>query len=503
MITRRQFSAAAVGATAVGLTSCGEDGGASNEDRTVPLPDGAPELSWTGEITMAAQAYTPAVEGVRLEPGSAELKAFGEIAAEFQELYPGISIKFLGAEYNTDASAMTTQAAGGQLPDVWWQQHPIVNSSFPEGVAENLFPYMQEANPFIDGNTAWMDAYSEEIFNMTMAAPQTQYCNNADYVGTAFFYNEEVFENVGANPNPETFDELLAILETISNAGLTPSALPIYQEGYSWMSRLFLANFLGVEVLEQIDAYSEGKGISAPDVAAAWHSGVIDPRENPAVLAWWPLAKEMYSYFDREVTQLPKQVPDGSPDYIQMFAAEEVAMIYGGTWVPSNVESADGAIEVGSFNFPNLEGSDPHATNYDSANSVGGPNAAWQYFVSTESSNHTLREDGKLDAVIAWMQFFSTPERNEAIVNEYGSFVPTMNGANALPEMESISALLDLSIYAIQGGWEFSSETADRLDALFQRYVLDQIEFADVENEYVEIVQTGFDAYTKLHNLSF
>jgi ABC-type glycerol-3-phosphate transport system substrate-binding protein len=504
MVTRRQLGSLALGATgAAALAACSGTSGSSSNKPASPRPSGAPDLKWTGTIKTGVQAYTPAVQGVKLAPGTAKLTAFGEAADAFTAMYPGIKIEFLGSDYKYDASQMPTQAAGGQLPDIWWQQYNIVNASFPKGVATNLLPYMQKPNPFIPGNTKWQDVFSDEIFNMTKVDDNTQYCNNGDFVGTAFFYNEDAFTKAGITAAPTTYPQLLDAAQKLKAAGITPSALPVFQTGYSWFSRLFLANFLGLDNLKKIDAFSKAKGISTSDVAVAWHQGIIDPRKNPAVLAWWPHAKDLYQTFDKSVTQLPKTPPAGSPNYETMFAGGKLGMVYDGTWLPTSVKSAGGSIKVGSFNWPSMAGIDQYATDYDSANSVGGPNAAWQFFVSSPKSDHTLQEQGKLDAVIAWMQFFTTPEWNTKIVNEYASFVPTLKGSKPLDSQKAIVDQLEKPLYAIQGGWEFTTETGDSLDALFQQFILGQVQFGQVQAKYVQIVEKGFNDYIKEHPIDF
>lgn len=504
MINRRQLGALALGASgAAALAACSGSGSGSSNKPASPRPKGAPDLKWTGTITMGAQAYTPAVQGVKLAPGSAKLTEFGKAADAFTAMYPGIKIQFLGSDYKYDPSQMPTQAAGGQLPDIWWQQYQTVNASFPKGVATNLLPYMQKPNPFVEGNTKWQDLFSEEIFNMTKVDATTQYCNNGDFVGTAFFYNEDLFTKAGISAPPTTYPDLVSDAQKLKAAGITPSALPVFQTGYSWFARLFLANFLGLQTLKKIDAFSEAKGISASDVAVAWHQGIIDPRKNPAVLAWWPHAKDLYSTFDRPVTQLPKTPPAGSPNYETMFAGGKLGMVYDGTWLPTAVKSAGGKIKVGSFNWPNLKGIDQYATDYDSANSVGGPNAAWQYFLSSPKADHTLQDQGKFEAALAWMQFFTTPEWNTKIVNEYASFVPTLKGAEPLASLKPIVEQLQKPLYAIQGGWEFTTETADGLDALFQQFILDQVSIDQVQSKYVPIVEKGFNDYIKAHPIDF
>lgn len=503
MITRRTLLGAAAGlAGAVALTGCDSGDSTGGGDGVPTRTDGLPDLTWSGTITMGAQGYTPAVEGVNLAPGTRELQEFGKAAEAFTALYPDITINFLGSEYTYDIDQMKTAATGGQLPDVWWQQASLVKTALPRGVALNLQEYMDRPNPFIEGNTAWRDVLNESVYATTAADPETIYTINGDFVGTAFFYNVSMFEEAGVEP-PTDFDGLLEVCRTLQEQGITPLAMQPIDGGFGWLSRIFYANFLGQETLETIDAFSEEPGISAIDVAVAYHQGLIDPRQNPAVLDWWPVAKQLFDYCDPTILQLPPSPPVGSPTPGTYFAGEKVAMIYDGTWAPGAVVANGSDFEVGSFAWPSMAGTSQYATDYDSSNAISGPNAAFQFNVSSDRSNSSLREEGKLDAVMAWVQFFSTPEWNEAICNENGSFLPTFTGATPPASMAGLAELAQQPIYSIAGGTEFTAEAFDQVSRMFQQFMLGQVSMDEVSTTFPEVIDKALTEFTRTTPVDF
>ncbi|SDE58359.1 ABC transporter substrate-binding protein [Auraticoccus monumenti] len=506
MITRRGLLGAAAGAAgAAALAGCSNGGSSGGGGGSAPVglrPDGMPDLTWKGTISTGVQGYTPAVEGVKLAPGSAQLQEFGKAAAEFTRLYPDITIEFLGSDYTYEVDQMKTAATGGQLPDIWWQQAPIVKTSFPAGVATDLTEYMERPNPFVEGNARWRDVYNQSVYATTSADPETIYTNNGDFVGTAFFYNAALFAEAGVEP-PQDYRGLIEVCRALAAKGITPCAIQPITSGFGWVSRIFMANFLGEEKLQQIDAYSEEPGISSIDVAVAYRKGLLDPRQNPAVLAWWPVAKELFDHCDDTIMQLPPDPPVGSPEPGTLFAAQEVAMIYDGTWAPGAVRDAGSDFEVGSFPWPSLAGSYEHATDFDSSNAVSGPNAAWQFHISTARSDSSLQEEGKLDAVVSWMQFFSTPQWNESICNERGAFLPTFTGAEPPASMTDLAELAAKPIYAISGGTELSTEAADQVSRLFQQYLLGQVTTDEVATRYPEIIDKGLEEFLRTTPVDF
>lgn len=503
MITRRTLLGAAAGLAGAGVLASCSSGGETGGGEALPTrTDGLPDLTWKGTITMGAQAYTPSVEGVNLAPGTRELHEFANAAEAFTELYPDITITFLGSEYTYDIDQMKTAATGGQLPDVWWQQNSTVKTSFPKGVALNLHEYMDQPNPFIEGNAAWRDVLNDSVYAITAADPETIYTINGDFVGTAFFYNVRMFEEAGVEP-PTDFAGLLEVCQKLQDHGFTPLAIQPIEGGFGWLSRIFYGNFLDQEELERIDAFSEEPGITVTDVAVAYHQGLLDPRENPAVLDWWSVAKQLFDYCDPTIMQLPPDPPVGSPDPQSYFAAENVAMIYDGTWAPGAVVAHGSDIEVGSFPWPSMTGSSQYATDFDSSNAVSGPSAAFQFNVSSERSNSSLREEGKLDAVVAWLQFFCTPEWNEKICNENGSFLPTFKGTEPPPEMADLAELATQPIYSISGGTEFSAEAADQVSRMFQQYMLGQTSMDEVSTKFPEIIDKGLEEYLRNTPIDF
>jgi raffinose/stachyose/melibiose transport system substrate-binding protein len=505
MISRRQFAVGAAGlAGAAALGACSNKSGATGSNENATRPDGYPDLKWTGTIVMGAQAYTPALPGVKLAPGTPKLKAFGQIADDFSKLYPGIKLKFLGSEYKYDPDQMKTQATGGQLPDVWWQQSDTVNSNFPAGIVTNLMDIAAKPNPFLKGNKTFIGEFSPQVLSMAQVDDKTLYTNNADYVGTAFFYNKEMFDNAGITAAPTTYQALLDDMQKLKDKGYMPSALPGYAYGFSWLCRLFLPNFLGIEACKKMAAYDGiNAGISTTDMAVSYKKGILDARKNDAVLAWWPHAKDFFAFCDPTITAQPALPPTGAPTPEKMMAAKKVAMIYDGTWAPTTIKAAGTDITIGSFKWPSLAGIDPHATDLDTSACVGGPAAAWQYNMSTERSDSSLKEKGKKEAVTAWMQFFTTPERNSKVCNEYGSFLPTLVGSKPSKEMADLAEIISQPIYGITAGQSFTTESADQINKLFQQYVLGQVDLNAVQQKYPDIIDKGFNEYIKAHPIDF
>ena len=108
----------------------------------------APELTWQGTITVFSQAYTPN----STLPNADQLVAFQSIADEYQQLHPGITIQFIDEEILEYDTVLRTKAAAGELWDIFWAQWGNLNGNYPEGIAVDLTPYLDQPNPYIPGN---------------------------------------------------------------------------------------------------------------------------------------------------------------------------------------------------------------------------------------------------------------------------------------------------------------------------------------------------------------
>jgi len=179
------------GALAAGLLAgCANDDPA--EDPSVDAEAG--EDAEPEEITLSV---------VSLIPGSEPeaFAAFDERVAEFEEMYPYITVE--GVEYEWRATTFAAQLAGGTLPDVY--EIPLTD-------AKTLIQNGQLAD--LDAEFAQLD-YANEFNEQLLAAGTGEdghvYAIPAKSIyGVALHYNRDLFEQAGLDPDdpPTTWDEV-------------------------------------------------------------------------------------------------------------------------------------------------------------------------------------------------------------------------------------------------------------------------------------------------------
>ncbi len=465
----------------------------------------APKLAWKGTITMFAQSYTPTVPGVKLPPGTPKLSAFETAAKAFEKLYPGIHIKFVYSNNMGSTQWEETEAAAGNLPDVTWVQGTVADSTLPKGIFVNLNPYFAQPNPYISGNKAWRNVMNPRVLAITKAPNGAQYLVDGDWVGTAFYYNRLLFRKAGIAHTPKTWSELLNDCRILKRHGIQPGA---DLANYGWFSAIFTANALGGKMLQKMVSYTPGTAgyINAYDQVRAFHAGYFNPAKNPRIMGWWPAMKTLYTFWDKNVLDEPPTgtLPSGAPTGQSLFAAQKVAMVYQGSWLPNEIKvlSAKKRFPVGSFNLSSLAGSSPYVSKLTTSQDVGGPSAAFQFGISSRRADHSMTP-AKLKAVMAWVRFFSTPKWDQAIVNQLGSFVPTFVGTTPTKANRSLAKALLKPYYQLYPFNIVTARAGTELPNLFQEYVTGHISLKAAKQQYDQIAQQAVSQYIATNHPHF
>src|SRR5206468_9265387 len=130
---------------------------------------------------------------------------------------------------------------------------------------------------------------------------------------------------------------------------------------------------------------------------------------NPVYAEVWKLFKDWSQYWAPGASAI-QQPGGGAGASDQTFLINgRAAMMWEGSWAAAGLDHSGFAGKWGAFAFPTItKGTTKYSTNTHVGDVVGGPNAAFQYFVTTHEGNHSMTPD-KLAWVIDWLQYISTP----------------------------------------------------------------------------------------------
>lgn len=162
--------------------------------------------------------------------------------------------------------------------------------------------------------------------------------------------------------------------------------------------------------------------------------------------------------------------PEGG--IIMSFVNKKVAMYYDGTWANKSLKD-DKAPDFGSFPMPQItsktckDGND----SINTSGAVGGPNAAFCYAIPTRKADNTMTDE-KLQAVVDFGMFITTPENDEKVCNELGEFVPTIIGTKPPESLSAISGSVSRPLIALDGGSNLTASLQNTLTRIFQQYLM-------------------------------
>ena len=110
---------------------------------------------------------------------------------------------------------MTAQDA----PDIYWANTEDLWPHVNKGWALDFTEYMNQPNPYVDGNEEWKDQF-EEIAIISQTGPDGKlYGVNMDGAGVLTVYNKDAFAEAGIDKEPKTWAEFKAAWQKLLDKG--------------------------------------------------------------------------------------------------------------------------------------------------------------------------------------------------------------------------------------------------------------------------------------------
>jgi multiple sugar transport system substrate-binding protein len=311
----------------------------------VPVPDGPVTVSFASWVG-----------------GGSEYQA---LAAEFQELYPNITIEFQDVPFEEIRTKLLTQVAANNPPDVAYMSSGDVGAFAQRNALVNLEDYISKSSA-VD-----RDDFVEAFLQATLVGGEV-YGLPITAETTGLFYRTDLFEEAGLDPNnpPKTWEEFEQYAETLTipekrQYGTILFAPEAYYYWYPWLWQA------GGELLSE-----DGKDV-------LWDS------EAGKRAAEFYVGLKEYSP--------PDFLNSNSWDGRVAFANGTVAMYVAGAWFAGTLQSE----------FPDIEGlwaTAPLPEDQQCATTIAG-----DALVIFQASRNK-------DAAWKWIEFLSAPE-NIARIN--------------------------------------------------------------------------------------
>jgi ABC-type glycerol-3-phosphate transport system substrate-binding protein len=412
------------------------------------------DLKYKGTITFYAQSYTP-LEPTETNPTPPT--AFKKLADKYSELHPGINIEFdLGLSGDDVFSSwIRTKMAAGQAPDIFWMQYIELNGgNYP---LESFIPvtkYLEKPNKYVSGNAKWIDLFPDSLIS-SIRAPNGEINNiNGDYVGIQLVYNVRMFKEAGIDFKITDWSSFTKACELLKAKGYTPWQWNFGSGGgpyLNWVSKVMSSNLYYPD-LDKLAVLGNKDAITLLPIESiiAIKNGYFTSKD-PRFLAWWPAMKEHVEKY------MPKDTVSQATDANTIFSKfinQEIAMYWDGTWADNNLQATNCSFEYASNPLPYPDKfSMTGASDFNSSGAAGGYQAAFQYAISSKKANMTLTDD-KLEAVVDWLMYISTPENNEYVCNDLGSFLPVIKGTTPTDANKGLVSVLNSPVVVIDIGLE-------------------------------------------------
>jgi raffinose/stachyose/melibiose transport system substrate-binding protein len=387
---------------------------------------------------LVIKAVLPPTSGNINAAANAGLK---KLTAEYEKAHPKVTVQWLpenSASITTANAAVEAQASGGSAPDLVWEQYgPVTSGALPQGLLQNIKPWLEKPNPYVSGNTSWLSLFSKStVPYMTSPNGDIDIILGSD-VETGMFYSKAAFAKAGITSAPATWSAFMADLAKLKAAGVTPI---MFADGGpcnpSWFERLATSSLLAGQV-PQFDV-NHAQVTTGLDVAVGVKKGIIS-MSNPRYAEVWKLLAQLNKYSlaggsgydacsDPNATTPPLSTQS-------LLIQGKVGIDWGGSWYIPQLSSAGfSTAKFGVFPEPPITtASTPLATGVSTEGIIGGPNGNGQWGVTSESADHTMTP-AKTKTVMNFLAWLFTPQNLGywIKINQAGGEIPTEPAAPVL-----------------------------------------------------------------------
>jgi raffinose/stachyose/melibiose transport system substrate-binding protein len=372
----RSGALALITAASLALAGCGTSGAAVDPDAPVTL-------------TFSVQVADP-------ENNSPQLWA---AVKQFEEENPTVTIELTGEPVAEHLQKLQIAGQSDTLPDIFWIYDANARELQAAGKLLDIKPILEEAGV--------LDAYPETTI-AGFSEGDFLYGQPSESLVTGLWYNKDILDANGISL-PTTSDEMIAVAETLSAAGITTISNGANQATFSCWS--FLRNLSNFGWDEKVEGLLDGSvSYNNPDFAKAYQY-IEDLREAGA-------------FADNVSTTTYDQL-------VSRFLEGNAAFVDGGIWMASQIQETGFADNVGFWIGPEF------------ADGVGDQQIAMSVPAAPYAYSAKAAEDpNKLAALKKWIVFWAGEEAAQIQVD--GGLAPSTTWDVTVPEANSVfSTALD------------------------------------------------------------
>jgi raffinose/stachyose/melibiose transport system substrate-binding protein len=436
-----------------------------------------------------------------------------QLTDQYESAHTNVTVQWLpnNTASITQANAtLESQASGGSAPDLVWEQYgPVTSGALPNGLLQNIKPYLDKPNPYVPGNSSWLSLFSAStIPYMTSPNGDIDIILGSN-VETGMFYSTAAFAKAGITSTPQTWADFMTDLGRLKAAGVTPI---MFADGGlcnpSWFERLATSSLLAGQV-SQFDV-NHAQVTNGLDVAVGIKKGIIS-MSNPRYAEVWKLLGQLVSFsatgessYDACSSPTATTPPLSTES---LLIQGKVGVLWGGSWYIPQLNSAGFSDKYGVFPEPPItSASTPFGLGTSTVGLIGGPNGNGQWGVTSQKADSSMTPQ-KTATVMNFVAWLFTPAHlgNWISINQSGADIPTepaaptlnLPGLKTLVPTGRVTTVVDVILDDV-----LSTAATNSGLRLVQDYVDGSMSYSSFATQWQSLLSSAAQAWATQNNVN-
>lgn len=367
--------------------------------------------------------------------GSSFGPAWEALVDAFEKREPNIDVRTQVLPLDGFAQTITTQLAAGIAPELVFNQPPHKAHE-----VHALDEELQKPNPYVSGNTRWLDVFRKEYFGPNVAKARSAESGKLEYipfnlVAIGLFYNKDAFAKAGVQAPLATWEDFRSACQKLKAAGYDPVAIDQGNLALGWTFQT-ISTMLLDKYYDQWNAFdAAGNPGTAPTVTEksmtkVLKQGVLTTAKTPEVAESLKLLKE---FFDCGTPNWTGVADGGATVGYRDFVSGKAAMSWGTDFAVEALKN-DAKFGLGTMPFPTItRATTPVST--DTPARYGASVGGTSYMIPS-----TIKGE-KYAAAIKFLQFMSSP-----------AIKPWLDATGGLPAIEGVEPSSE-TVGMLEGEW--------------------------------------------------
>lgn len=389
------------------LAGCGRSGGGKTE---IVIDGGGVAGNYNSSISMKPSAANPNPYNY-LEQLADQWNKDSKFSSNYK-------IKINRNSINGNRDSILSYVSTSSGPDILYQTGTTIAEDMDKNYFVDVTDYLNEPNPYVEGNEKWADLYDEQELEASRAPNGNFYSIGIDRNVAGIMYNKDIFERAGITDPILTYGDLIKAMDQIAER--CPDVMP-FSLVDNWYDIVLESGLYG----SQIDAYDvirengivdteELSRASSLDMYKIMNGKNLDPRYE----AYLNLIKLLRDDKYMDINSIGNTA-------VSEFIAGNIAMVscLGKSMVQVQRQSE---INVGAMGYPVLTQDD--IDQYAGVKGVSIDERGVRRGISGIGTGWWISsaavKKGTVEACVDFLQFITAPENNVPMVNKLGYAIP-------------------------------------------------------------------------------